>query len=174
MPSSHHLLSSCTNARLGPPFLPEFATLIWQPTPMPPSHRQKNDVNLLHPCMLVNPLQCTTLCKIWIPSTVECILPKDSYQVHTSNGMVYCHMRWHLCECSVKPTDTTADVTSATLQAPARLHISVIPPAPAKPAQLPQPPPVAPAMPATPWLYHRYWLSPKSPLCLCLCLQHPA
>ena len=69
MPSSHHLLSSCTNARLGPPFLPESATLTWQPSrfmnklmpaPMPPSHRQTNDANLLHPCMLASPLQCMT------------------------------------------------------------------------------------------------------------------
>ena len=69
MPSSHYLLSFCTNARLGPPFLPEFATLIWlpsrfmtelMPTLMPPSHRQTNNANLLHPCMLASPWQCTT------------------------------------------------------------------------------------------------------------------
>ena len=69
MPSSHYLLSSCTNARLGPPFLPEFATLIQlpsrfmnklMPTTMPPSHRQTNDANPLHPCMLASLLQCTT------------------------------------------------------------------------------------------------------------------
>ena len=30
-----------------------------------------------------------TLCKIWVPTTVVCILPKDSYQVHTSDGTVY-------------------------------------------------------------------------------------
>ena len=69
MPSPHHLLSSCTNARLGPPFLPEFATPIWQPSrfmnglspaPMPPSHRQTNDDKPLHPCMLVSPLWCMT------------------------------------------------------------------------------------------------------------------
>ena len=69
MPSSHHLLSYCTDARLGPPFLPEFTTLIHLPSRfvnelmpalMPPSHRQKNIANLLHPCMLASPLQCTT------------------------------------------------------------------------------------------------------------------
>ena len=69
MPSSHHLLSSCTNARLGPPFLPESATPTWQPsrfmnelmpTLMPPSHRQTNNANSLHPCMLVSPLWCMT------------------------------------------------------------------------------------------------------------------
>ena len=68
-PSSHCLLSSCTDARLGPPFLPEFTTLIQQPsrfmnklTPalMPPSHRQINDANPLHPCMPASPLQCMT------------------------------------------------------------------------------------------------------------------
>ena len=30
--NSHHLLSSCTNARLGPPFLHEFTTLTEQPS----------------------------------------------------------------------------------------------------------------------------------------------
>ena len=75
-------------------------------------------------------------CKIWIPATVVHVMPKDSYQVHTSNGVVYCHMRQHLCECSVKPTDTTSDVTIATPQAPARPHISAPLPAPTKPAQL--------------------------------------
>ena len=58
IPSSHHLLSSCTNARLGSPFLPKFTTLTQQPsrfmnelmpTLMPLSHRQANDANLLHP-----------------------------------------------------------------------------------------------------------------------------
>ena len=91
-----------------------------------------------------------TLHKIWIPATVVCVLPKDSYQVGTSNGLAYCCMRQHLHECSVKPTDTTPAVTTATLQTPARPHISVTPHAPAKPAKLPQPPPVAPATTATP------------------------
>ena len=91
-----------------------------------------------------------TLCKICIPTTVGCILPKDSYQVCTSNGVVYCRMRQHLCEHSVKPTDTTSDVTSATLQVPATPHISARMPAPTKPAHLLQPLPVAPTMPATP------------------------
>ena len=64
-----HLLSSCTNATLGPAFLPESTALTQQPsrfmnelmpTPMPPSHRQINDANLLHPCMPASLLQCTT------------------------------------------------------------------------------------------------------------------
>ena len=100
-----------------------------------------------HPACIV---MYDTLHKIWIPATVVHVLPKDSYQVHTSNGIVYCCMRQHLCECSVKPTDTTSDVTTATLQAPARSHISAPLPAPAKPAQLLQPLPIVPAMPATP------------------------
>ena len=91
-----------------------------------------------------------TLHTIWIPATVVCVLLKESYQVCTSNGVVYCHTRGHLHECSVKPTDTTPAVTTATLQAPVRPHISVPLPAPLKPAQLLQPLPVAPAMPATP------------------------
>ena len=88
-----------------------------------------------------------TLHKIWIPATVVQILPKDSYQVCTSNGTVYCCMRWYLCECSVKPTDTVPGTTPAMQQAPARPCISVPQPAPTKPAQLAQPSPVVPTMP---------------------------
>ena len=90
-----------------------------------------------------------TLHKILIPATVVCILPKDSYQVCTSDGVVYHCMKWHLCECSVKPTDTVPYTTTATSQAPARPHISVPQPAAAKPAQLAQPLPIAPTMPVT-------------------------
>ena len=90
-----------------------------------------------------------TLHKFWIPATVECVLLKDSYQVFTSNGMVYHCMRQFLHEHSVKPTDTTPAVTTVTLQAPARSCISATLPAPAKPAQLPQPPPVSPTTPTT-------------------------
>ena len=69
MPSSCHQLSSCTNAKSAPPFLPESPTKTRQPSrfmnklmpaPMPPSHRQSNNANPLHPCMLASPLQCTT------------------------------------------------------------------------------------------------------------------
>ena len=72
MPSSHHLLSSCTNTSLGPPFLPKSATLTQQPsmfvngllpTLTPSNHRPINTANLLHPCMLVSQLPCM------IPST---------------------------------------------------------------------------------------------------------
>ena len=90
-----------------------------------------------------------TLCKIWIPATVVHVLPKDSYQVFTSDGVVYHCMRWHLHECSVKPTDTTLDITSAIPQAPAIPCISATLPAPAKLPLLPQPPPVAPTTPVT-------------------------
>ena len=134
MTSSHHLLSSCTNTRLGPPFLPEFATPIWQPsrfmnellpTLMPPSHRQTNYTNPLAPLYASQPvLMYNILYKIWIHATVVCILLKDSYQVCASNGVVYCLTRRHLPEHSVKPTDTTSDIITATQQAPARPHIS--------------------------------------------------
>ena len=69
IPSSCHQLSSCTNARLRPPFLPESTTQTWQPSrfmnelmpsQMPPSHRQTNNANLLHPCMPASPLWCMT------------------------------------------------------------------------------------------------------------------
>ena len=69
MPSSCHLLSSCTDARLGPPFPSESTTETQQPSrfmnelmpaPMPPSHKQTNDANVLHPCILASQLQCMT------------------------------------------------------------------------------------------------------------------
>ena len=69
MESSHHLLSSCTDASLGPPLLPKSATLTQQPskfmkgliaTPMLLRCREINTANLLHPCMLVIPLPCMT------------------------------------------------------------------------------------------------------------------
>ena len=66
-----------------------------------------------------------TLCKIWIPVTVVHVMPKDSYQVCTSNDVIYCHRRQHFCECNVKPTETISDVTTAIPQDPARPHISV-------------------------------------------------
>ena len=67
MPSSHHLLSSCTNASLGPPSLPKSATLTQQPskfmnrlipTLTPSDDRLINTAYLLHPCMLVSQLSC--------------------------------------------------------------------------------------------------------------------
>ena len=67
MPSSHHLLSSCTNTSLGPPSLPKSATLTQQPSKLmkgllpaltPSDHRLINTANLLHPCMLVSQLSC--------------------------------------------------------------------------------------------------------------------
>ena len=69
MPSSHHLLSSCTNASLWPSFLPKSTTLTQQPsklmnglraTLMPSNHKQINTANLSHPCMLVSQLPCMT------------------------------------------------------------------------------------------------------------------
>ena len=65
-----------------------------------------------------------TLHKIWIPATVVHMLPKDSYQVCTSDGTAYCHMRWHLHKCSVKPIDNVPDTIRAIPQAPVRPHIS--------------------------------------------------
>ena len=68
-PSSHHLLSSCTNTSSEPPFLPKSAALTQQPpkfanrllpTLMPPNHRQTITANLLDPCMLVSQLPCMT------------------------------------------------------------------------------------------------------------------
>ena len=70
MPSSHHLLSSCTNTSLGPPSLLKFTTLTQQPSKFmkgllpaltPSDHRLINTANLLHPCMLVSKLPCMIL-----------------------------------------------------------------------------------------------------------------
>ena len=146
MPSSPHLLSSCTNASLGPLSLPKSATLTQKPSKFtnellpiltPPNHR------------LINTAMYDTLYKIWVPVTVVCVLPQDSYQICTSNGTIYCHMRQHWCECSVKPADTVPDTTTATLLAPARPHVSAPQPAPTRAAQPMLPVPVAPAKPVT-------------------------
>ena len=58
-----------------------------------------------------------TLQKIWVPATVICILPQNSYQVCTSNGSTYHRMWRHLHECSVKAANTVPSGTIATLQA---------------------------------------------------------
>ena len=71
--------------------------------------------------------------QIWVPATVICILPQNSYQVHTSNGSTY-HCMWrHLCECSVKAVDTVPSGTTATLQVLTRHHFSAAQPAPPQP-----------------------------------------
>ena len=46
-----------------------------------------------------------TLRKIWIPATVVCVLPKNSYQLHTENGTIYQCTRCHLWEYSVRCND---------------------------------------------------------------------
>ena len=135
MPSSHHLLSSCTNASLGPPSLPKSTTL----NPTSPPSSQMDSYLLKHlqrqadkHCKSIAPLYASQpvaiydiLHKIWVPATVVCFLPKDSYQIHTSNGTVYCHTRWHLGKHSVKPADTVSDATTTTPQAPTRPCVSM-------------------------------------------------
>ena len=160
LPSSHHLLSSCTNTSLGPPFLPESATLTQPATQVCKqivtcsdafkSQAGKNCKSLA-PLYAGQPVAMyDTLHKFWILSTVVCILPKDSYQVCTSDSTIYHCMRQQLCECSVKPTDAVPDTTTATPQAPTRPHVSAPQPAPTKPAQLVQPLPIVPTTPVTP------------------------
>ena len=88
MPSSHHLLSACTNANLGPPFLPKSTTLIQQPSNfMNRLDTHSNDFKAqadIH-CKSLAPLyggqpvaMHDALNKIWIPATVVHILPKDN------------------------------------------------------------------------------------------------
>ena len=76
-----------------------------------------------------------TLRKIWVPATVICVLPWNSYQVCTSSGSTYCHMQRHLCEHSVKVVNTVPSGTTATLQAPTRHCFSAAQPALPQPAQ---------------------------------------
>ena len=90
-----------------------------------------------------------TIWKIWVPASMICVLPQNSYQVHTSNGPTYHHMWRHLCECSVKAVDTVPGGTTATLQAPIRHHFSVVQPAPPPLEQHMQPTLATIATPAT-------------------------
>ena len=90
-----------------------------------------------------------TLRKIWVSATVIHILPWNSYQVCTSNGSTYCHMKRHLCECSVKAVETVPSGTTATPQALTKHHLSVAQPALPPPAQHLQPTSTAPATLAT-------------------------
>ena len=55
-----------------------------------------------------------TLRKIYIPTTVVCILPKDSYQVCTANRTIYHCTRCHVRQCSVKCNDAVQEAPSDT------------------------------------------------------------
>ena len=90
-----------------------------------------------------------TLQKIWVPATVICTLPQNSYQVCTSNGSTYCCVLRHLCECSVKAADTVPSDTTVTLQALTRHHFLAAQPASPPPAPHMQPTSAAPATLAT-------------------------
>ena len=90
-----------------------------------------------------------TLRKIWVPATVICIFPWNSYLVCTSNGSTYCGMQRHLRECSVKVADTVPSGTTATLQALSSHHFLAAQPALSPPAPCMQPTSAALAMLAT-------------------------
>ena len=179
--NSHHLLSSCTNARSGPPFLPEFATLIQQhsrfvnelmPAPMPPSHRQTNDANPLHPCTLANPLWCTTL------SIRSGSLPL--WYVSCQKTATKCApvMVWS----TTVQDDTSMNIVSSPLTLPQmshQPHCRLLPDLAFLQHCLHLPSlhnccSLCLLHPQHLWLQnHRHQLSLKSPLCLHLCLQHP-
>ena len=90
-----------------------------------------------------------TLQKIWVPATVTCILPQNSYQVCASNGSTY-HCAWgHLCKHSVKAANTVPSGTTATLQALTRHCFLAAQPALPPPALCLLPTSAAPATPAT-------------------------
>ena len=90
-----------------------------------------------------------TLQKIWVPATVICILPWNSYQVCTSNGSTYCHAWRHLHEHSVKAADTVPSGTTATLQALTRHRFLPAQPGSPPPATCMQSTSAAPATLAT-------------------------
>ena len=182
MPSSHHLLSSCTNTRLGPPFLPEYTTLTQQPSRfinelmpalMPPSHRQTNDANPLHPCMLASLLQCTT------PSIRSGSLPL--WYVSCQKTATKCTpvMAWSTAAWD----DTYLNAVSSPLTLPQmsqQPHCRLLPDLTflhhcLHPPSLHNCHSLCLLHPQCLLLQnHRHQLSPKLPLCLCLCLQHPA
>ena len=104
---------------------------------------------------------CTTVCwstscNIWLPfkrfgfpATVICILPWNSYQVHTSNGSTYHRMWRHLHECSIKAANTVPSGITATSQALSRPHFIAAQPASSPPAICMQLTSAAPATLAT-------------------------
>ena len=181
MPSSHYPLSSCTNARLGPPFLQKFATLIQQPprfmnklmpAPMPPSHRQTNDANPMHSCMLASLLQCMT------PSIRSGFLPLWYMSCQKTATKCTPVMAWSTTVWD----DTSVNAVSSPLTLPQmsqQPHYRLLPDLTFLHHCL-----------HLPSLYnchslcllylqylqlqnHRHPLSLMSPLCLCLHLQHP-
>ena len=90
-----------------------------------------------------------TLPKLWVPTTVICILPQSSYLVCTSNGSTYCHTWRHLRECSVKAANTVPSGTTATLQALSSHHFLAAQPASPPPAPCMQSTSIALVTPAT-------------------------
>ena len=115
----------------------------------PPNHRLTNTAKHV-PLYAGQPVAMyDTLRRIWVPATVICVLPWDSYQVHTSNGSMYCCMQRHLCECSVKAVNTVPNGTTATPQALTRHCFSAEQHASPPPAQCMQPISTAPATLAT-------------------------
>ena len=52
--------------------------------------------------------------KIWIPTTVVCVLPKNGYQICTANWTNNHHTRCHLWECSVRCNDAEPEDPSET------------------------------------------------------------
>ena len=137
MPSFHPQQSCCTNAISGQPSHPRYATT---------THQPYKHSKTLAPQYAGQPVAMyDTLRKIWVPATVICVLPWNSYQVCTSNSSTYCCTQRHLCECSVKAADTVPSGTTATLQALLRPHFITEQPALPAPAPCMQPTSAAPA-----------------------------
>ena len=105
MPSSHHHLRCCTTTRYVPPHHPASTTLIQQPSKFKSTLRTKPN-----PMLMSAPSNYTgqpintfeTMRKMWIPTTVVHVLPKDAYQVCIANRTIYHCPRHHLWECTVR------------------------------------------------------------------------
>ena len=160
MPSSHDLLSSCTNTSLGPPSLPKSAKLTQQPLKFvngllpvltPSDHRLINTANILHPCMLVSQLPCM------IPFT-RFGSPLQWYVSYPRTATRYAPV---MVRSTATQDDTCVNAVSNLLtlsQMPQQLHCRLLPNpmSPCCSLHLPSlynqcsPMPVAPAMPVTP------------------------
>ena len=126
MPNFPHPLRCCTTTRYIPPYHLGSAILTKQPyrfkstlstgLSMPRPYADKCSKQFA-PFDASQPIGTfDTLRKIWIPTTVVHILPKNSYQVHTANGTIYCHTRCHLWECSVRCNDAEPKAPLAMLE----------------------------------------------------------
>ena len=124
MPYCSYTLRCCTTARYIPPYHLGSTILTQQPYRFKSILRSKAELaesyadkhsKQLPPFYPGQPIATfDTLRKIWIPTTVVHVIPKNSYQVCTANGTIYCYTKCHLWECSVRYNDADPKAPSAT------------------------------------------------------------